>query len=223
MGRREKKKTRQTNWRGVMNHRPQPSDFGLSPLADNVDSLTQRQRVRVSRITHGIGGGMRISEDTDAYRSAPANEITDRRGMRVLSLTGSRAAFGIYAGVVLAVLLVAHIQLRFTIHDMNMQQHALQTVQRNLQRQSNFLDQHITSLIDLDRLKEHALMNLNMVEVERGPELLVEANMAEKYSEEAIAAARVQREREIAEAQSQEKRHPFRQLADLALAFADRQ
>src|SRR5690606_18746131 len=106
---------------------------------------------------------------------APANEITDRRGMRVLSLTGSRAAFGIYAGVVLAVLLVAHIQLRFTIHDMNMQQHALQTVQRNLQRQSNLLDQHITSLIDLDRLKEHALMNLNMVEVERGPELLVEA------------------------------------------------
>lgn len=220
MGRKDKKKTGQTGWRGVMSHRPQPSDFGLSPLADNVDSLTQRQRVRVSRISHGIGGGMRVNDDAEPFRTVPAHQA-DRRGAR-LSLSGGRAIYGIYAAILVSALLITHIQLRFKIHDMNMQQHALQTVQRNLQRQANFLDQHITSLIDLDRLKDHAVINMNMVEVERGPELVVQAAVEEKYSSEAIAAARAQREREMAEANSPAPVHAFRKLADMAWAFADR-
>lgn len=214
------KVTGPTGWRGVMNQRPRPSDFGLSPLADNVDSLTQRQRgVRISRIRHGIGGGMRFSDETELVRAAPSRFSADWMGRR-LSLTGPRVILGVYCAMLVAALLVIHVHLRFEIRDMNMQQHALQSVHRQLEREISTLERHVAHLRDVGRLKEFAVMKLEMVEIEHGAEVAVSPVVREKYSARTIAAAKAQREAEIAAAQRPHPRNPFRRLADMAVAFA---
>jgi hypothetical protein len=213
------KKPGPTGWRGVMNQGPRPSDFGLSPLADNVDSITQRQRVRVSRISHGIGGGMRVHDDSEMLRITAPRFSPEWMGRR-LSLTGSRAAFGMYSAILVALLLIGHVHLRFQIHDMNMQQHALQSLERNLQRQSNTLHQHMSQLIDLTRLENDAVSNLNMVENGRAPEVEIDPALQEKYSPQAIAQARKEKQEESTSDKAIASR-PFRKIADMAWAFAD--
>lgn len=211
---------RPTGWRGVMNQRPQPSDFGLSPLADNVDSITQRQRVRVSRISHGIGGGMRIHEDADVFRAGAPRFSMEYMG-RKLSLTGGRAAFGLYACCLVAALLLAHVHLRFRVHDMQMQQHALQLLQRNLQRQGNLLDQQLVNLVDPDRLRDFAQFNLQMEENHQVAEIQVDAELSEKYSPESIQQEHARMERDVAEAKENTLSRRFGNLAKMAWAFAD--
>ncbi len=209
-----------TGWRGVMNQGPRPSDFGLSPLADNVDSLTQRQRVRISRIRHGIGGGMRFSDESELLRAAPSRFSGEWMGRR-LSLTGPRVILGIYCATLVACLLIVHVHLRFDIRDMKMQQHALQTMHRQLEREASALERHVVHLRDIGRLKEYAVMKLEMVEIEGGTEIAISSNLKEKYSSEAIAAARQQRDSEIAALKQPKTRNPFRHLADMAVAFAN--
>lgn len=215
------KKPGPTGWRGVMNQRPSPSDFGLSPLADNVDSITQRQRVRLPRISHGIGGGMRVHDDTDILLRIPAPRQPAAWSERKLSLTGPRALFGVYAAMLVALLLIGHVHLRFTIHDMNMQQHSLQSLQRNLQRQSNQLDQAI-GLVDLGSMRRYAVDDLNMVPNEdSNTQLMVSASVKDKYSETSIAQERKDRQEErLALGQSSTARR-FWKLADMAWTFAE--
>lgn len=208
-----------TGWRGVMNQGPRPSDFGLSPLADNVDSLTQRHRVRISRIRHGIGGGMRFSDETELMRAAPSRFSGEWMGRR-LSLTGPRVLLGVYVAMLIASILIVHVHLRFEIRDMNMQQHVLQTVHRQLERDFSHLERHVTHLRDIGRLKEYAVMKLEMVEIGSGTEIAISPAIREKYSAEAIAGAQAERAAEIAARTQPAYRNPFRRLADLAVAFA---
>lgn len=208
-----------TGWRGVMNRSPRPSDFGLSPLADNADSLAQRPRARVSRIRHGIGGGMRLYDENELAQAAPSRFNDEWMG-RCLSLTAPRVVFGIYAAVLVTLLLITHVYLRFQIHDMQMQQHALQAIHRDLDRESAMLDGHRAFLSDPGRLKEFAVMDLAMVENGRSPELTVPPYLVQKYSPELIATARQEQLREIAQLKQGGRKNPFRQIADMALAFA---
>src|SRR5690606_7769208 len=195
------------------------SDFGLSPLADNVDSLTQRQRVRISRIRHGIGGGMRFSDENELVRAAPSRFSGEWMGRR-LSLTGPRVILGIYSAFLVASLLIVHVHLRFEIRDMNMQQHALQSMHRQLEREISTLERHVAHLRDVGRLEEFAVMKMEMVEIDQSTEIAISPALQEKYSEQSIAAARAEREAEIAASSQPRTRNPFRRLADMAFAFA---
>ena len=170
-----------TGWRAVMNRSPRPSDFGLSPLADNVDSITQRQRVRISRIRHGIGGGMQLYDESDLIHAAPSRFSGEWMGRR-LSLTGGRVLLGVYTMSLLAFLLIAHVHLRFQIHDIQMQQHGLQTIHRQLERQITSIDRHVAHRSnDLRHLKDHAVLNLRMVENQDTTELSVSKSLVSKY------------------------------------------
>jgi hypothetical protein len=209
-----------SGWRGVMNRRPQPSEFGLSPLADNVDSLTQRHqpRPRISRIQNGIGGGMRFADEHELLRVAPSRFSGDFMG-RQLSLTGGRVIMGVYCCVLLTVLLVAHVHLRFQIHDMKMQEHMLQSVHRQLERRLSNLDRGVAHRMgDLAPLREAAITKLNMVPNSRTLEVAIAPSLLEKYSPQAIAEVTGTQNSSVAAAQPQ-RRNPFRKLADLALAF----
>lgn len=214
------KNTVPTGWRGVMNHRPQPSDFGLSPLADNVDAITQRQRVRIPRISHGIGGGMQVHDESDMHRLT----FTQRGAFaaaRKVSLTSGRAMFGLYASALMALLLIVHVHLRFTIHDLNMQQHALQTVERRLQRQSNYLDQQMISRVDQHSMKRYAVNQLGMVpNSDNNGEVVITAEAREKYS--ATAVAQVQQKRKAGQSTTAKASTSGRlwKLADMAIAYA---
>ncbi len=210
-----------SGWRGVMNQRPQPSDFGLSQLADNVDSITQRQRVRVSRISHGIGGGMRITDDTELTRSVTSHFSGEFMGRR-LSLTSGRVFLGVYATILTTLLLICHIHLRFEIHDMNTQQHALQTVHQRLERQASMLDRQMATLIDLGRLRDYATTELKMVENDRPDELKVAVHLRQKYDPQQIAADR-QRKAEQEIADNNRPVNGFFKFTQVALAFAGRQ
>ncbi len=208
-----------TGWRGVMNRGPQPSNFGLSPLADNVDSLTQRPRVRVSRIRHGIGGGMRLSEDSEttlfsSFRGS--NNSPSRR----LSFSGGRAAVGVYAAMLVAGLLVVHVHLRFEILDMNIQQHALQTVHRQLEREASMLESRFANLNNLGRLKDHATRKLQMQGNAHVDSVNIAPSLVKKYSAESVAADQQEQAKSIAAAQSATN-NPFRRFANMALAFAE--
>jgi hypothetical protein len=205
-----------SGWRGVMNQRPQPSDFGLSQLADNVDSITQRQRVRVSRIRHGIGGGMRINDETELTVSVGSHFSAEFMGRR-LSLTAGRVFFGVYATVLATALLIGHVHLRFEIHDMNMQQHALQTVHQRLQRQHSLLDRQNAELVDPGRLRQYAMLN-NMVENEQADEVQVAMHLQQKYDPRQIAADRQRREEEALAANNKPVDRFFT-LSQVALAF----
>jgi hypothetical protein len=201
-----------------MSRRPQPSDFGLSPLADNVDSLTQRQnRTRVSRIQNGIGGGMRFADENELARVAPSRFSGDFMG-RQLSLTSGRVILGVYCSVLLTALLVSHVHLRFQIHDMKMQEHMLQTVQRQLDRRLSSLDRGVAHRMgDLAPLRDVAITKLNMVPNDRtSMEIAIAPQLLEKYSSRAIAEITSARNTDIAAAP---QRNPFRKLADFALAF----
>lgn len=210
-----------SGWRGVMNQRPQPSDFGLSQLADNVDSITQRQRVRVSRISHGIGGGMRITDDAEVTRSVTSHFSAEYMGRR-LSLTSGRVFLGVYATVLTTTLLLCHIHLQFEIRDMNTQQHALQTVHQRLERQAALLDRQMSTLIDLGRLREYATTELNMVENDQPDELKVTAHLRQKYDPQQIAADR-QRRADQEVAHNNRPVNGFFRLTQVALAFAGQQ
>lgn len=210
-----------SGWRGVMNRRPQPSDFGLSPLADNVDSLTQRHqsRPRISRIHNGIGGGMRFADELELARSAPSRFSPDYMGRR-LSLTGPRVIFGIYATVMVAVLLVMHVHLRFQIHDMQMQEHAMQTIQRQLDRRISSLDRGVAHRMgDLAPLREVAVNRLNMVPNHHTVDLAIASNTLDKYSAQSIAQITDPEAAQVQLASQAPTRNPFKRLADFALAF----
>lgn len=208
-----------TGWRGVMNRGPQRSEFGLSPLADNVDSLTQRPRVRVSRIRHGIGGGMRLSDETEFSLSLTPRYNYDQRGRR-LSLTPGRAAVGIYVSVLIGSLLIIHVNLRFKIHDMQMQQHALQMVQRHLEREASSVNSRTAVLGNLERLEEYAVIDREMVHTVEAPEVRIPRYTMEKYSPDAVAAVQKEQDEQVAAATHAKPKSPFRNLATMALAFA---
>lgn len=209
-----------TGWRGVMNRGPQRSDFGLSPLADNVDSLTQRPRVRVSRIHHGIGGGMQLNYETHSGLTTSLRSGTSRTS-RQLPLTGSRAAAGIFCAMLIAGLLITHVHLRFKILDMKMQQHALQTVHYHLEREASMLDSRSAHLGDLGRLKDFAVMKLQMRENTESSEVTIATYLIEKYSARSIAEAQQEQTRELAAEQRDKTRNPFKRIANMALAFAE--
>jgi len=213
-----------SGWRGVMNRRPQPSEFGLSPLADNVDSLTLRpnEHVRSSRNGRGVGGAMRFLEDHDLRRHSRAGSTFHSRP---ISFCGRRAALSIYCAFLVTALLVLHVHLRFSIHDMQMQEHLLQTVQRHLDRRISSLDRGVAhNMGDLGRLRDYAVNNLQMVPNERGMDLAIAPDIAQKYSPESIAETRKKAEQAVADADSEDSpRNPFKRLADFALAFAPEQ
>ncbi len=212
------KVTGPTGWRGVMNRSPQRSDFGLSPLADNVESLTQRPRVRVSRIQHGIGGGMQLT-DSDAGFMAPSR-LRDERTARQLSLTTGRTAVGVYAAVFITGLLIVHIHLRFQILDMKMQQHALQTQHRHLEREASWLESGYARLGNLGRLKDLAVMKHQMKESTEHDAVTISPYLVEKYSATSIAADRQAQLNHIAAATNAHSKNPFRRIANMAVAFA---
>lgn len=210
-----------SGWRGVMNRRPQPSDFGLSPLADNVDSLNHRHqsRPRISRIHNGIGGGMRFADELELARSAPSRFSPDYLGRR-LSLTGPRVTFGIYATILVAILLVTHVHLRFQIHDMQMQEHAMQTIQQQLDRRISSLDRGVAHRMgDLAPLREVAITRLNMVPNQNTVDLAIASNTLEKYSPVSVAQITSPQDSAMQLANQQTTRNPFKRLADFATAF----
>lgn len=215
------KKAGPSGWRGVMNRRPQPSDFGLSPLADNVDSLTQRDlhKPRPSRLQHGIGGGMRFTEGYERSGLIPADfsrSIFDRQ----LSLTGPRVLVGLYCTALMTILMVSHIHLRFHIHDMKMQEHSLQSVQQQLERRISFLDRGVASRLgDLAPMRDVAVNHLNMVRTGRASELVIAPHIAQKYSPEAIAAVTEKNSQSVAAPAEEPALNPFFRFADFAMAF----
>lgn len=203
-----------------MNRRPQPSDFGLSPLADNVDALTQRSqsRQRISRIHHGVGGGMRFADDHELVRHTSSRFSGEFMG-RTLSLSGPRVVAGVYCTVLVTILLVTHIHLRFEIHDIKMQEHSLQTVQRQLEQRLSSLDRGVAKrMADLAPMRDVATRHMNMVRNSRSVELGIAPHVAQKYSPEAIVAATQPRDENPA-AHEEQARSPFNRLADFALAF----
>lgn len=216
------KKAGPSGWRGVMSPRPQPSDFGLSPLADNVDSLTQRplHRPKTSRIQNGIGGGMRFADDSLFGNTAPSSYFSRSFMDRRLSLSGRRVVAGIYCTVLLTVLLVGHVHLRFQIHDIKMQEHMLQTVQQQLDRRLSALDRGVAHRLgDLGPLRDVAVTRFNMVpNAGRSVELAIAPDARERYSAERVA----QTLQASASEKALARRHPqgrLSKLADFALAF----
>lgn len=135
---------------------------------------------------------------------------------RRLSLTGGRVLLGIYTTALLAFLLIAHVHLRFQIHDIQMQQHGLQTIHRQLERQITAIDRDVSRRSnDLRHLKDFAVLNLNMVENPDTTELAVPKNLVSKYD-----MTIGQEEPRSATADS--SKNPFSRFASIAFAFASR-
>lgn len=162
---------------------------------------------------------MRLSDETELAKAAPSRFSGEWMGRR-LSLTGGRVVLGVYCAVFITALLIVHIHLRFEIHDMKMQQHALQTMHRHLERELSMLDRGVASHSnDIERLKDYAITNLHMVENDRAAELVVAPGLAEKYS--AIAVAQATGNDETPDiASTRGSRNPFRRFASLAFALS---
>lgn len=216
------KKAGPSGWRGVMSPRPQPSDFGLSPLADNVDSLTQRtlHKPKPLRIQNGIGGGMRFTDDSVFGNTSPSSCFSRSFMDRRLSLTGRRVVAGIYCTILLTVLLVGHVHLRFQIHDIKMQEHMLQTVQQQLDRRLSTLDRGVAHRLgDLGPLRDVAVTRFNMVpNAGRSVELAIAPEAKERYAPDRIAETlQVSAQQKALARQAPQGR--LSKLADFALAF----
>lgn len=204
-----------------MSRRPQPSDFGRSELSGNVDSITHRQRVRVSRIRHGIGGGMRLSEDAYSTRSAGSFFSAEYMGRR-LSLTPRRVCLGLYCMFIVCLLALAHIQLQFQTRDLKMQQHLLQTSQVRLQKQHHVLERQMVQYRDIQHLKDIAQTNLQMVEINNPHEMKVTASVRAKYTAPAGQMGENGTVIETAQSPDTERINPFQRLKNIALAWANR-
>jgi hypothetical protein len=180
-----------TAWRGLPAEGPAPSDFGLSPLAENVDSIAHRRSSRRSRIAHGIGGGMRIVDDFTepmSHGNTFSRDWMDRR----LSLTKGRLFLGLYMAFVVTVCCLLHVNLRFRIHDLLVQQRLIQTNHREFARQAMLLERHNNFLSDPERLRNYALSKLDMEKMdstEPAMEVTVSSAVERRYDPVILADA----------------------------------
>lgn len=151
---------------------PKTSEFGIG------SGVRKNERSKRYGI-HGIGGGMRV--DAESLLSPSFNRAWL---LTKSSLSTPRIVFGVYLSIMVAVLSLAHIHLRFQIHDYSIQQTLLQKTHRELKMQREYLVRTNNNLSDLNKLKDHAVHNLKMEPIIEAEYIPTAAESREKYSQD---------------------------------------
>lgn len=157
---------------------PKTSDFGIGTGVKKSEKL---KRFGI----HGIGGGMRVDGDSLLSPSFNRAWMLTRS-----SLTPVRIFFGVYVAIMIALLSVAHIHLRFTIHDLSIQANLLQRTHRDMKQERDYLLRTNNALSEGGRLNEYAIHTLKMEPIVKGQELAVSPQIAVKYNADARVQAR---------------------------------
>jgi hypothetical protein len=119
-------------------------------------------------VAHGIGGGMRIVDDFTepmSHGNTFSRDWMDRR----LSLSPARTVLGLYLAFLVCVCCLLHVNLRFRIHDLLIQQRLIQSNHREFVRQATILDRQNSFLSDPERLRNYAVSRLHMEKWSRVP------------------------------------------------------
>src|SRR5688572_16526055 len=131
--------------------------------------------------------GLRLSDSA----KLPSTQQRDSSRMmpNPVSLNGRRVAQAFVCCLAIAVLALAHIQLRFVINDTRLQHQRMQNVHRALIQEHLTLERKSAMLTDTSRLQDFARSQLRMVETLDRSTAYVPASVRDKYDPIQIAKA----------------------------------